>query len=330
MYRLDKRVTLDATDTLEQADQKINDFIKTLHLTICKINTQQTLSKDAIEALRDTRKSSHAEFKQDRTLSALTRGELLKATECARELTEDEVDSLRSALDLIQNIRTLREERRVLAKEARSTRRGVLIAQLQSAAKNTPLWIGKSGEEKPPLCGASQPPANHVIQAGDRVAAKVEENWILAEFISYEGSQQVAVEDIDAVDSSKAVITLHKRKVVPLPHWRANPLTQEELLHKEGCHVMALYPQTTCFYKGVVAASPETPSEDYIVLFEDSTYPSGFSPPMPVAQKYIVELPEDKPSNSNSKRKDVKNATRTKGKGQNQKGSTSKNQKRKR
>ena len=120
----------------------------------------------------------------------MTRGELLKATESARELTEEEVDSLRSALDLIQNIRTLREERRVLAKEARSTRRGVLIAQLQSAAKNTPLWIGKSGEEKPPLCGASQPLANHVIQAGDRVAAKVEENWILAEFISYEGSQQ--------------------------------------------------------------------------------------------------------------------------------------------
>ena len=57
---------------------------------------------------------------------------------------------------------------------------------------------------------------------------------------------------------------------------------------------MALYPQTTCFYKGVVASIPEGPSDNYIVLFEDATYPNGMSPPMQVAQKYILAF-DNKP-----------------------------------
>ena len=95
------------------------------------------------------------------------------------------------------------------------------------------------------------------------------------------------MEDIDAVDSSKSKITLSKKKMIALPHWRANPVTEPSALHQINSQVMALYPQTTCFYKGTVAAVPEKPNEDYIVLFEDSTYPMGYSPPMPVAQKYI-------------------------------------------
>ena len=98
------------------------------------------------------------------------------------------------------------------------------------------------------------------------MAAKVDDNWILAEFVNYELANQIVVEDIDAVDSTKAKITLSKKKMIPLPHWRANPLSEEDALHKEGSHVMALYPQTTCFYKGVVAATPDTPSEVLLIL----------------------------------------------------------------
>ncbi|KAK1131667.1 hypothetical protein K0M31_017957 [Melipona bicolor] len=38
---------------------------------------------------------------------------------------------------------------------------------------------------------------------------------------------------------------------------------------------MALYPQTTCFYKAVVNQSPTTSTEEYEVLFEDANYASG-------------------------------------------------------
>ena len=122
------------------------------------------------------------------------------------------------------------------------------------------------------------------------------------------------VEDIDAVDLSKAKISLHKKKVLPLPQWRANPAEDGDALHAEGSTVMALYPQTTCFYKGnshfrekfsfqfsgVVASIPEGPSDNYIVLFEDATYPNGMSPPMQVAQKYILPFNDSKPTASSS------------------------------
>ena len=55
----------------------------------------------------------------------------------ARKLTQNEVDKIRDALDIIQNIRQLREEKRVLENKPRSTRRGVLMNQLQTLG----IWV---------------------------------------------------------------------------------------------------------------------------------------------------------------------------------------------
>lgn len=131
MYRFDCRVTLDPAESLDEADSTISELVKTLHLTICKINRLQKVTRDGLERMGDARQATIAEFGQERALSAAVKQELMTATTKAKERTEDEVASVRSALDLIQNIRALREERRVKAHEARSTRRGVLMAQLQ-------------------------------------------------------------------------------------------------------------------------------------------------------------------------------------------------------
>lgn len=53
---------------------------------------------------------------------------------------------------------------------------------------------------------------------------------------------------------------------------------------------MALYPQTTCFYRAVVIKLPQTHVDKYEVLFEDPTYKNGYSPPMYVAQRYVIAL----------------------------------------
>lgn len=57
---------------------------------------------------------------------------------------------------------------------------------------------------------------------------------------------------------------------------------------------MALYPQTTCFYKAVIKARPETASDDYEVFFEDETSPDGLSAPMKVPQRYMFVLKDNK------------------------------------
>lgn len=51
---------------------------------------------------------------------------------------------------------------------------------------------------------------------------------------------------------------------------------------------MALFPQTTCFYKALINKPPVNHTEEYEVLFEDPTYPEGFSPPLNVAQRYVI------------------------------------------
>lgn len=54
--------------------------------------------------------------------------------------------------------------------------------------------------------------------------------------------------------------------------------------------VMALYPHTSCFYKGIVNKPPTTHTDEYEILFEDSVYPEGYSPPFYVAQRYVIVI----------------------------------------
>lgn len=53
---------------------------------------------------------------------------------------------------------------------------------------------------------------------------------------------------------------------------------------------MALYPQTSCFYKAIVNKLPQTPTDEYEVLFEDFSYANGYSPPLYVAQRYVIAI----------------------------------------
>lgn len=149
-----------------------------------------------------------------------------------------------------------------------------------------------------------------------------EENWILAEVVLYNSqTSKYEVDDIDEVQKERH--TLSRRRVIPLPLMRANPETEPEALFAKGtvgmylalnrrfvpnsnfwltCYcstVMALYPQTTCFYKALVNQLPITAMDDYEVLFEDSSYADGFAPPLAVAQRYVIAY-KDKKKNGKS------------------------------
>ncbi|CBY21405.1 unnamed protein product [Oikopleura dioica] len=327
MYKLEKRIKLEQDDNIENANKKIDDLHHTLHTSICHINSLHNMSKLGLQDLEEARTEFKKNFAKEKTVTPSMKEDVGEKTRISIEETEAEITAIRNALDVIQNIRALQEERKLLSNEPRNTRRGVLMAQLQEAAKCTPLWIGGPNDCKPPLCGALPAAAKHEIVVGSKVAAKVDgagenepPNWILAKFVSYDSANMCTVEDIDAVDLTKAKISLNRKRVLPLPQWRANPSEDGDALHSEGSTVMALYPQTTCFYKGVVASIPEGPSDNYIVLFEDATYPNGMSPPMQVAQKYILAFdnkPDKNPSAataSTSKKGSSKSGSKAKSK----------------
>ncbi len=169
-------------------------------------------------------------------------------------------------------------------------------------------------------CGNIPPDENYVCKPGDKVAALVkssdssasstltnnktasampddeddEENWILAEVVDFnKTTNKYNVDDIDAEEGQERY-TLCKSCVVPLPLWRANPLTDPNAIFPKESFVLALYPQTTCFYRGIISEVPATPQEDYLIMFEDNTYAEGYSPPLNVPQLYVVAQEERK------------------------------------
>lgn len=188
------------------------------------------------------------------------------------------------------------------------------MKMVQLSAQTLPLFVSKPGERAPPLCGAIPAESNYVAKVGDNVAALAkgiedEENWILAEVVQFLHRQnKYDVIDIDEEQKDRHVLS--KRKVIPLPLMRANPETDGHALFPKdtigelgvlniytrnklinllsSSLVMALYPQTTCFYKAIINRLPTTATEDYDVLFEDSSYLNGYAEPLPVAQRYVI------------------------------------------
>lgn len=89
------------------------------------------------------------------------------------------------------------------------------------------------------------------LKVGSEVAAFVSDIWMLAEVVSVNASGVYEVKDVD--DEQKAKYTVRRSRLIPLPIWRADPLRDGHALFPVNAIVLALYPQTTCFYKVFVS-----------------------------------------------------------------------------
>jgi len=281
-----------------QAAKTIQLTLKELMKTLKKCEGSRKVSEAGLEIVN----TQHKEVETEGVLTVANQGKLIKSYQQVVGEADKEEEELRRALDKIYQIRTLRNEMRLAARASgnkENIRRAAHMKMLANNAQTIPLWVGQEGEQAPQLCGAVQADQNYVANTGDMVAALVkgpeDENWILAEVVSF--SHSTGKYDVDDIDEEqKDRHTLSKRKVIPLPTMRANPETSPLALYEKGTTVMAIYPQTTCFYKGVIKDQPGSPSDDYEVLFEDPSYADGYSPPLSVAQRYIIQVVEKKKS----------------------------------
>uniref|UniRef100_A0A672PGT1 SAGA complex associated factor 29 n=1 Tax=Sinocyclocheilus grahami TaxID=75366 RepID=A0A672PGT1_SINGR len=263
---------------LVSADTKIAELLNELHQLIKQTQEERSRSEHNLLNIQKT----HERMQTENKTSPYYRTKLRGLYTTAKADAEAECGILRRALDKIAEIKSLLEERRIAARMAgvysdtdpprKTMRRGVLMTLLQQSAMTLPLWIGKPGESPPPLCGAIPASSDYVAKQGDKVAARVkavdgDEQWILAEVVSYNHStNKYEVDDIDE---------------------EANPETDPEALFSKDQLVLALYPQTTCFYRALIHTPPHRPQDDYSVLFEDTSYADGYSPPLNVAQRYV-------------------------------------------
>ncbi|XP_045483600.1 SAGA-associated factor 29 [Harmonia axyridis] len=280
------------------AAQQVQERLKSIHQLVHEIEKKRHASEQGVNNIQKSQegqddKSPHSQIK----LKNLYKTSITQA--------EQEEESIRAALQKIAEIRNIRNERRIQARNAgnkESIRQGAWMKMLSHSAQTLPLFVGKINEKPPPLCGAIPAHSFYVAKVGDMVAALVkvtdgEENWILAEVVSYnQHTNKYDVDDILEEQNEKGRHSLSKRRVVPLPLMRANPETDPSALFAQGTIVMALFPQTSCFYKAIVNKPPSTHMDDYEILFEDQTYQEGYSPPLLVAQRYVISVKQKQKS----------------------------------
>ncbi|MFH4982549.1 hypothetical protein AB6A40_009258 [Gnathostoma spinigerum] len=214
-------------------------------------------------------------------VSGQMRSKLIALHTRALEALEAEEKFQRGLMDDIERFRKLRSEVR---KDSRLDC-GSLMERLSYRARTLPLWIGPVDSYPPPLVGGIAAPDDTPVKEGAFVAALISGVWILAEVISVHSTNKYEVKDVDGEQNVKVVA---KSRLIQLPCWRADPLRDSHALFPRNAIVLALYPQTTCFYKGAVERAPRTADEDYLIAFEDSTYKTGYSPPFSVPQRYVL------------------------------------------
>ncbi|KAK9696713.1 SGF29 tudor-like domain [Popillia japonica] len=275
------------------AAQQVQERLKTLYQLVHETEKKRQQSEHGINAILKTQNSQEEKSSQHYQIK------LKGLYKNAIAHVEQEEEVLRKALQKITEIRNIKNERRIQTRHTvnkETIRRGPWMKMLLSSAQTLPLFVGKIGEKPPPLCGAIPADANYVAKVGDMVAALVkvvdgDGNCILAEVVSFNHTtNKYEVDDILEEQNQKMRHTLSKRRVIPLPLMRANPETDPSALFPQGTVVMALYPQTTCFYNAIVNKLPASHLDEYEVLFEDPSYPEGYSPPLGVVQRYVIAV----------------------------------------
>ncbi|XP_012220082.2 SAGA-associated factor 29 [Linepithema humile] len=286
--------------TADAAASQIQERLRNIYSLVHGIESQRIRSEHNISNVMKT----HEKVTPEDKVSPYYQQKLKNLYSAAVTDAQQEEEILREALSKINEIRTIRNERRIQARNAgnkETIRRGALMKMLKDTAQTLPLYVGKTpGAKPPPLCGAIPAESTYIAKMGDMVAALVKgkeleegENWILAEVVQFNpATNKYEVIDID--EEQKDRHTLSRRRVVSLPLMKANPETDSHALFPKGSIVMALYPQTTCFYKGIVKHLPTNATDEYQILFEDAAYDVGYSPPLSVAQRYVISIKESK------------------------------------
>eukprot|EP00039_Didymoeca_costata_P010200 m.136742 g.136742 ORF g.136742 m.136742 type:complete len:437 (+) comp14735_c0_seq12:123-1433(+) len=172
-------------------------------------------------------------------------------------------------------------------------------AVINSLDSSLPVW---PGDISIALCGATPAPDDWPVPPGHQVAAHVntqdsERRWILGSIIDcQEDKNKYVVEDIMEESSLEATsvserYVLPRNRVIPLAEWAPNTKLHAAF-YSRNAEVLALYPQTTCFYPALVHEPPhkDRPSS-YMMKFYDDDMADGTPRYQEVPIKFVVRAP---------------------------------------
>jgi len=131
-----------------------------------------------------------------------------------------------------------------------------------------------------------QLPKNTQVCAKVRDPSSGEPMWILAKVVRGNASlDEYEIEDADQGDDDHEG---HKSYVVRKKDLVLIPKSfSQHLGFDKGDRVLAMYPDTTCFYPGRIA---EVDGKNYTLFFDDDEDDSGRTPRRKVSYKYVVPM----------------------------------------
>eukprot|EP00048_Salpingoeca_helianthica_P004509 m.77686 g.77686 ORF g.77686 m.77686 type:complete len:274 (-) comp13220_c0_seq3:47-868(-) len=188
----------------------------------------------------------------------------------------------------------------------RATKHPTTSTIINSIDTTLPVWpeptaalCGRvpADDAKPLLPG--QLIAAHIPQSGGGPGSGEEEPWILAVVVRTEKDKCI-VEDFVVDDEKAERHTLPVKSVVPLP-LSSPAVCSADTLHAAGAPVLAMYPQTTCFYRATVHRLPEKPDGTYQLHFNDDDFEDGRVRYQDVPIKFVVQ---DQASKKRAREKD--------------------------
>jgi SAGA-associated factor 29 len=284
----------------------INAMYRELHDLMKEVNEARSSSEELFTNINKV----HDKVRQENKLTQSHKGKLQRLYVDALEQSKEEATLVGKTLDKISAIRAeiLENEKKarlqgagprniedMQQRKAKGMPKGVLMNIIQQKARDIPVWTGSSSDSPPPLCGCVPAEEKYKAKPDNHVAAHVttkdgEDQWILAVVVIYNSHHhKYTVYDID---DKHCRYQVNRRRVIPLPLYKADPKKHQSALFKKGQNVLALYPQTTCFYKAQIHELPSDVGTEYSVLFEDTTYPEGYSPPLLVPQRFVIPWKE--------------------------------------
>jgi len=152
--------------------------------------------------------------------------------------------------------------------------------------------------------GAVPPAPTYVIPDRHKVAAQIsKQDWILASVLKFNtvNNKYIILDADEGEEPDPALLVaggslkqhqVPSKFVLPLPLYEPSVYTAHNEL-RPGQMVLALYPDTTCFYKAIVHTPPASRRQrDYLVEFEDESEPTGRSEATNVPQKYVLRIPD--------------------------------------
>ena len=176
------------------------------------------------------------------------------------------------------------------------------LLQAELAERNVTLGLDElpSPTEVRPLMPAHRKATT--IRSGSQVAAKISpagapDEWILARVtkVSDDGSTFTVLDEDAEEGGGSHTHLLKSSSIIGLPKGGVNVGGPK---HNTGDAVLAVYPQSTVFYRAYVVEpakwqTPESTYTNYILTFDDDHDEAGYPPPRPVPFVHVVPLPKN-------------------------------------